>query len=137
MVIYYGSRLRKADLYPSYHEVAEAKKLSYPDNIVCTETHCEVPLKDLVYHTVDKIFKCANLTDVLEETKLVIEWKYSLDSSSGHSQYKQKSNEEVYDDSLLCVCFVPLVMVEKEFGKNFWMNERPGSPRLCRPLSIR
>lgn len=100
-----------------------------------------MPLQDLVSHTLERIFESVDFsfTDEEEADKkmFMIEWKYGFDSSSGHSNYKQKSPEGFSDNSLLCTCLVPLIMMDLETNNVLWFNEQPGSTRLCRPLEIR
>ena len=42
-------------LYPNYQSVIKAKKRWYPDNIVITESSAEVPVQDLVDHTMKRL----------------------------------------------------------------------------------
>lgn len=44
-------------LYPSYKQVQIAKKDCYPEGVLVTLTQCEVPLKNLLAYTTDRIFK--------------------------------------------------------------------------------
>ncbi|KAL7289067.1 hypothetical protein TKK_0017020 [Trichogramma kaykai] len=45
------------DMYPTYDEITKAKLDTYPNNIVITESKCEVPLADLLSHTITRLIK--------------------------------------------------------------------------------
>lgn len=48
---------RNANIYPSYMKRVAAKELCYPENIRCTESDSEVPLQNLLNHTIKGILQ--------------------------------------------------------------------------------
>ena len=56
-----GAKKRKADMYPSYEKIREAKRQCYPDPLLVlttvSETKVKVPLQRLLDHTAERIFK--------------------------------------------------------------------------------
>lgn len=139
------AKLRGVDLYPSYDRVKEAKRECYPssDFITITDTKSEIKLQALLDHTVNRIIEMQK--DVLLSlrpnlwSKLIL-IKWGCDGSSGHSMYKQKSdNEELLTDrNLFLTCLVPLqLFVESNNSKTIvWQNSRPSSTRFCRPVKL-
>uniref|UniRef100_A0ABD2XJ72 Uncharacterized protein n=1 Tax=Trichogramma kaykai TaxID=54128 RepID=A0ABD2XJ72_9HYME len=49
------------DIYPPYDEITKAKLDTYPDNIAISESRCEVPLADLLSHTIKRLMKFLNI----------------------------------------------------------------------------
>lgn len=51
LILKKGSKLRNADIYPSYDQIKMAKNKCYPNNIKVNEYSVSVPLTELVNHT--------------------------------------------------------------------------------------
>jgi len=45
----------RADIYPNYHRILNAKALCYPENIVITNKSAEVQLQSLLDHTISRL----------------------------------------------------------------------------------
>lgn len=130
------------NLYPNYETVTEAKKRCYPEGIIYTETSAEVPLQNLMDHTVQRLF--LSLTDVLQllttnqlqNLRLISKW--GCDGSGCHSEYKQRfENIGQSDANMLITSIVPIQLVcDLNQTVLIWQNPRPSSPRYCRPLKL-
>ncbi|KAF2887918.1 hypothetical protein ILUMI_18255 [Ignelater luminosus] len=110
-----GTKKREANIYPPYNIIAQAKQQCYPDNISVTESEAQIPLQDLLDHTVKRLVQVQS--EVLEQRIpdnvdiINILYKWSLDGSGGHSIYKQNfSNNAKYGDSNILCTIVPLKM---------------------------
>lgn len=131
-------------LYPNYESVIKAKKRCYPDNLKITENLAEVPLQDLINHTIKRL--CIALSDVLtslDENKLNNLWlisKWGCDGTSGQAEYKQLfEDSNVSDASIFVSSLVPVQIVSgypRENHEIIWQNQRPSSPRYCRPIKL-
>ncbi|CAH0562925.1 unnamed protein product [Brassicogethes aeneus] len=140
-----GAKERGADIYPSYHLIAEAKKKCYPANIKVTENEAEVPLLDLLIHTSQRLaqVQAGVILQNMSENCNTIEvyYKWGLEGSGGHSIYKQNvaSNLEYADSNIILCTIVPLQM--SQFNGNnqkiYWKNSTPSSTRYCRPIGFK
>lgn len=140
-----GAKERGADIYPSYHLIAEAKKKCYPANIKVTENEAEVPLLDLLIHTSQRLAQVQAdviLQNMSENCNTIeVYYKWGLDGSGGHSIYKQNfaSNLEYADSNIILCTIVPLQM--SQFNGNnqkiYWKNSTPSSTRYCRPIGFK
>ncbi|KAK4881633.1 hypothetical protein RN001_004952 [Aquatica leii] len=108
---------RGANIYPSYHVIAEAKRKCYPANNKITEDEVVGPLLDL------------NVSENCNTIKVYYKW--SLDGSGGHNIYKQNfANNLEYANSNIILCtIVPLEMCESNDTntKINWKNTTPSS----------
>ena len=140
-----GAKHRNANIYPSYDKIIEAKRRCYPSNPLVTEKSAEVPLQSLLDHTIQRLLQtnsCAEKISNLSDThlqNLIAVYKWGCDGSSGHSQYKQKSEEDFSDENIFVTSIVPvqLYAILDEQKVNIWENERPSSTRYCRPIRFR
>lgn len=95
-------------------------------------------------HTATRILKLqSDVTDKLDKSSsyLTLIGKWGFDGSSGHSQYKQKFENNYLEDScLFMTSYVPLELIVKSDNDNeqkiIWKNPRPSSTRYCRPIRI-
>lgn len=110
------SQLRPG-FFPCYSRVSEAKKDCYPMNIAVSDTECDVPVKDLLQHTSQRLFDSLGSTysDQLEDQQEVImDVKWGMDGTSGMPNHKQggstDSEGEVVgsDSSVFVTSLVPL-----------------------------
>lgn len=127
------------DIFPRYEIVREAKKKCYIEDTDCTESYACNGLQSLLNHTTKRIFLTKNEEDLAamkDECTLITKW--GCDGSSGHSEYKQRINEEdISDGNLFLTSLVPLHLCDKDDEKIiFWKNKSPSSTRLCRPVQF-
>lgn len=131
-------------LYPNYESIIKAKKRCYPDNIVITEISAEIPLQDLLDHTLKRLaISLDDVLSVLEESKLNNLWlisKWGCDGTSGQAEYKQLfENPDVSDASIFISSLVPVQIVcgnPSNTHELIWQNQRSSSPRYCRPIKL-
>lgn len=125
------------DVLPSYKVVQKEKTKCYPENLTVNELTAEVPMQNLLNHTVERI--SASQKDVFNNAscnELTLYSKVGFDGSSGHSEYHQRfSNTTDADDKFVFItCLVPLNL--SSTLNVFWKNPCPSSPRYCRPIKI-
>jgi hypothetical protein len=72
----------------------------------------------------------------LQELVLVSKW--GCDGSTGHSEYKQNSRENLRDSDMFISSFVPLQLYSSSAPNKviLWQNPRPSSVRYCRPIRL-
>lgn len=139
-----AAKKKCANIFSAYDHVLNAKKECYPKNIRITETSCQVPLQDLLDHTIIRILKIPNIKmpeNIVDNIELLCKW--GCDGSSGHSQYKQTFNESssltTTDYDVFMFSMVPLQLhFTDEGGINhiLWKNHRYSSTRFCRPIKF-
>lgn len=133
-----GAKIRNANIYPSYDALQLAKKKCYPTGVQVTETSAEVPLQNLVDHTVSRIVESQKeVFKNLSEKQITAIYKWGCDGSSGHSTYCQSfSDPELNktDENSFLICIVPLQV--KTENAILWENSRPSSTRFCRPIKL-
>lgn len=139
------ARYRKAEIYPTYKEVAERKKVCRPANINITDTVAKVALQDLLDLTIARIVACQK--DVIEavmqrqqsdflSAELVL--SHGFDGSTGQANYNQSfTNSQSYnaDSSLFATTVMPLRLIDSS-NNILWNNRTPQSIRFCRPLKL-
>ena len=137
------AKKRKADIYPSYKKIQEAKKRCYPGDIFVDDFKATVPLQSLLDHTAHRILQVQEevLSEQLPGPKsLVLVSKWGFDSATGQHLYHQKTNqpdENVDENSLFVTNVVPLrVFQQNDPSKVIWKNPTPSSTRYCRQLSF-
>lgn len=89
-------RKKLPTLYPPYYKLLEEKAKCYPPNIKITDISAEVPLQNLVDHTVSRIAEnqkelIVSLNDPID---LQITYKWGADGSGSQKNYKQKFENE-------------------------------------------
>jgi hypothetical protein len=130
------------NILPTYKKVLEAKKECYPSGIKVTESKAEIDLQNLLDHTVKRIFQSFDEKTVsqIDKDQLVLISKWGCDGTSGQSEFKQKFSENtsnVSDTFMYLVSTVPIQLVSSNNStKQLWINSRPSSPRLCRPIQF-
>lgn len=136
-----GSKIRKSNIYPPYEKVLIAKKQCYPENIIITENSAEIPLQDLLNHTVERLFKMLtlnNINGIMGEYELLCKW--GCDGSSGQAQYRINfsTSQSVTDSDLFMFSFVPLQIncTANDQKIIIWQNPRPSSTKFCRPIKF-
>jgi len=116
----------------------------------------KVRLQQLLDHTAKRLLLVQQevVTAALpaeETSNLVLILKWGCDSSTGHSQFKQKRSAESFRDANLFLSYlVPLQLRFHEEDSSadarastfaysgpvriLWQNPRPSSTRFCRPI---
>lgn len=126
------------ELYPSYHNVLEAKKNAYPSGIVVSENVCEVGLQNLLHKTCESILKMTEMPETNKTLQLICKWGF--DGSSGFSVYKHipgtSESKDTSEGSIFMTSLVPLRLVEEGTDNILWKNPRPSSTRFCRPVRL-
>lgn len=121
------------DCLPSYYAISNAKKSYRPDGIVASETFAEVPLQNILNITAKSLIHLNNITT----KNIILECKWGFDGSSGHSIYKQKSNDpDLNEEFLFVVAFVPLIIKNETDNSILWKNNKHSSTRFCRPIKF-
>lgn len=119
------------------HKILEATKKCYPNNITITEKSAEVQLQSLLDHLAEPVLHTLPPTCL---SNLILTIKWGFDGSSGHSAYKQRSNEDFNDGNLMITSLVPLELYTRESNSSnkiiVWKNHRPSSSRSCVPIRI-
>lgn len=122
-----GAKERGANIYPSYHQIAEAKKQCYPSFMSITENEAVVSLQDLLDLTVQRLVQVQsdviiqNLSDDCDTISVFYKW--GLDGSGGHSIYKQNfsNNSDYADSNIILSTIVPLeISVQDGIGKKIF-----------------
>ena len=140
------SKEHGADIWPTYGDVQDGKKLCRPANIKYEETAVVVPLSDRLRHNDERLLKIFSdrfqvlLQDFEEGGTLDVEAeeKIGFDGSTGNSIYNQKfsvDNRDASDASLLSTCLVPLQYRTKT-GKVIFTNPAPQGSTFCQPVRL-
>lgn len=140
-----ASAIRKnlQKLYPPYYKLLEEKAKCYPMNMQITDISAEVPLQNLVDHTVSRIAE--NQKELLvslndhSDLDLEITYKWGADGCGSQKNYKQKFEKEDSDDSnVFITSLVPLRLHYKPENNDviIWQNPRTNSTRFCRPIKL-
>ena len=126
-------------IYPSYDQVKQAKAMCYPNNINVTETCAEIPLQDLIDHTVKRL--CTVQEDCLQtcdERTLDIICKWGCDGSQQTRYHQNFSDGQSTDENLFSVSMVPIQIYNVRNNRKsvVWQNPAPSSTRYCRPIKF-
>ena len=134
------------NIYSSYEKVREAKNECFPMNITINEYKAEVPLQNLLDHTITRLIKCQeevihqqfSSNDEIVHVKGTLICKWGFDGSTGQSIYKQKfstnTSNPISEGSVLFTSLVPLDLSIDDIL--IWRNPTPSSTRYCRPISM-
>lgn len=129
-------------IFPSYNTVAAEKKKCFPSGIKATPTCAEVPWKNLVKHTCERIVeynrdvienKLLDVSDNVLHVKFII--SVGMDGTSNQSQFNQQLNENSKDSSLFVTAMAPL-QLETANSTSLWTNPCPHSTRFCRTQKL-
>ena len=140
-----GAEEKGCHIYPLYNDIRFSKSKCYPKNVYVDEYAVNIPLKDLLMHTLERLcdVQAPVLITMLEElTKLTFRCKAGFDGATGQSVYKQVSHNENIErnlkneECLFMTCIVPLELSGFYNNKNVvvWRNEKPSSTAYCRPV---
>jgi hypothetical protein len=138
-----SAKNRNCDIYPPYKSIIEAKQKCYPSNMQISEHRCEIPLQNILDHTVSRILQIEKIKKLEENMdNFEILYKWGCDGSSGHSQYKQKfqssTPSSISDSDLFLFSLVPLQLrctIQQE-NSIIWKNPRTSSTSYCRPIKF-
>ncbi|KAL0810228.1 hypothetical protein ABMA28_000592 [Loxostege sticticalis] len=138
-----ASAIRKnmQNLYPPYYKLLEEKAKCYPPNIQITDISAEVPLQNLVDHTVSRIAENQKelLVSLNNNSELEITYKWGADGSGSQKNYKQKFEKDDSDDSNVFITSLVPLRLHYSQENNYviiWQNPRTNSTRFCRPIKL-
>jgi hypothetical protein len=123
-------------IFPSYYQVQLAKLDTYPEksSITVTENGARVKLQSLLDHTTTRLMQVVD-QQVVSSTSLVLISKWGCDGASGQSQYNQTfSNPNSNDSNVFIANLVPIKLFSEANGEIIWINSKPSSTWLCRPI---
>ena len=142
-----GAEERDCHIYPSYNNIILSKAKWYPENIFIDDYSAQVPLQELLKHTVKRLCEVqAPVISTMQDglTRLALRCKAGFDGATGQSVYKQVSGEEAGDrnlkkeESLFITCLAPLEL--SGFCNNkkvlLWRNDKPSFTAYCRPIKF-
>ena len=130
------------DIYPCYSLLQREKNECYPIGIYFSEVIAEVPLQNLLDHTIKRL--CLYLEEVLvtatetEMQNMVLICKWGCDGSKTQ-EFKQKFENQSNSDAYVFISsLVPLRLMSDVNGtqKVWWQNPASSSSRFCRPIRI-
>lgn len=138
-----GALRRNCDIYPDYKRIWKCKSACRPQGITVTDIVAEVPLRNLLEHTVQRLIRLQeqvieqhmeSMTEKEMNTELIC--SYGFDGSSGHSMYKQgySTSGSHSDASLFATTLIPLRLQTESVI--LWNNRTPQSIRFCRPIKL-
>lgn len=136
-------KAKKANIFPSYNHIANAKIACYPKNIHVNQSVAEIPLQSLLNHTAERVVilnkeEVGKMKPERGRLKLNLVLKWGYDSSSGTSEWRQRflsdSMRDGSDADLFCVSLVPLSLRHPDGV--VWHNPTPANSRFGRPLSV-
>lgn len=97
----------------------------------------EVPLQNLLHHTVTCLIEFLKLPKAKEENQtLCLHLKCGFDGTSTYSYKQRWKNKTGNDDHIFCSSLVPLQLIDDIRKVTIWMNPIPSSTRLCLPIRI-
>ena len=95
-------------------------------------------LQSLLDHTTQRILTNIDLGEIEENSKLTFVHKIGFDGCTGQFVYKQTTSDDARDlkieESLFLTCTVPLEISYGSPKKVLWINTKPSSTSLCRPV---
>ena len=137
------TQLRNCPIYPFYYFITQEMNKYKPEKyIIITETEVTVSLQSMLNNTAEHL--CEGIAfnwekSVLRSLELVV--TVGFDSSSGHTNPHQKydstENQNANAQQSLFVTSMVIILVRsKKSNENLWVNPKPQSVRLCRPLRV-
>lgn len=130
------AKARRANIYPLYRDVLEAKKKCYPEAVKVSEGCAEVDIQSLLNHTTERLIDSIKEKNIQNDGDLTLLCKWGCDGSSGQSEYKQVFNTKgISDANLFLITLVP-IQLRTTNGNIIWQNSAPSSTRLCRPIKF-
>ena len=136
-------KLCNADIFPTLHEIREAKLKCYPEDLAISEVSASSSVQNLLDHTVSRILETTDLEKFFQNSSSHIgtcRIKAGFDGASSQSIYCQKyevvdADEAIKnEETLLQTAIAPLNIT---FGDiTLWKNKTPNSAKFCRPLKL-
>jgi hypothetical protein len=138
-----------ADIWPGYSYVQGAKAGLEPDEIEIKENVAQVPLQEVLNHTVKRIFQCCtSLEQEMEEIaetngnklEVTLYYKLGFDSSGSHTITQQTNSEGDHREvkSIMASQMCPIKLSAFVDDEEITLFDYPGtnSPHSCRPLRL-
>lgn len=104
----------------------EEKQKCYPSNIKITENEAIVNLQSLLDHTTERLFQ---VIGEVSSDNLIFFYKWGLDGSGNHTEFKQKFNNSTDSDSCVLITSIVPIRVVNLSNQIIWQNEKCSSSR--------
>jgi hypothetical protein len=143
------SKVKGADIWPSYHNVLAAKIDSRPKDVDVTDHSAVVPLQQLLNHTASQILENnQNIEKEMiqlasknnNELSSTLIFKLGFDGSGSYQRQMQPDSQGDLPDvkNLVATQLVPLQLdANMSSGvKKLWASQCPNSAHACRPVRL-
>lgn len=102
---------KHSNAIPSYKSVTKAKDRCCP-LFTTTESGCFVDVQSLIDETSTRLFEDEDILEKGAHYTLIC--KHGMDSTSGISNFHQKCNQPIHEDSIFTNTFVPLYLTKND-----------------------
>jgi hypothetical protein len=130
---------RNSKIFPPWKSLHEARLECRPNNITVKDNKAEVPLDELLNHTLKRIILVnkqafINYCEHSNNMNLTVEFvlSYGYDGSSSFSQFNQRKSG--CDSNLFATTVIPIIIHHN--NTVIWSNPNTRSNRSCRPLCL-
>lgn len=116
-------------MFPSYgYSIVQEKKRCYPPDefIHVSESEAVVELEALLNHTFTRLMEFLKPKIMGNVT---VYFKWGMDGSSGHSQFKQAFEDKTLSDVSVFITTIVPVLLEDEGKRVIWENPTPNSTK--------
>lgn len=132
------AKKRKADIYPPYSHVLEAKKRCYPESIEVSDYGASITLQSVVDHTCYRMIPICdtNLLEAVTDSQLTFIYKWGLDGAKQQT-YKIVFHDDDGNASDESVVMISLVLLQIRSSESIiWTNPNPSSTKNCQPIQF-
>lgn len=131
---------RNYDMLPSYHTIKPERYACHPSNIISSPISVEVPVVDLIRHTVARLLlECKEVLTSLIINKPLLKLTFAcslgMDGSSNMALFDSE-NFCRKSSSILSTTLTYLLLYEKNTKKIVYNNLQASSTRTNRPIKI-
>lgn len=141
-LLYLGAKKRHSRLYPSEYLVNKSRMKCIPKNDKITENCVEVPIDQLLSHTIERIIEVKKQRVIRaigrqngRPLKLKLYVTYGWDGAFDQARYNLKSIMRVEDGHLVASSLNYLMLVTED-GEKIFRNKTPGSVRFNRIIRL-
>lgn len=132
--------LNHQDLYPPYYLIERYRKQCRPEGIKVSSSEASVPWKNLIQHTVSRIFEAyPEIKELVKPqghaAQIYFIFSCGSDGTGCQSRYNQKI-DEVADDSHLYVTSMIPIQLKTDENTVLWTNEDANSSFSVRTQKI-